>query len=68
MAVLRLLHAVHAPIDKEDSCGDKPVRIAEIYGHQDCVQFLKMYDLQAFLFHPYTKDQISVFLFKLTGF
>uniref|UniRef100_UPI0037E881AA ankyrin repeat domain-containing protein 66 n=1 Tax=Semicossyphus pulcher TaxID=241346 RepID=UPI0037E881AA len=41
LAVLRLLHSLHAPIDKEDCCGDKPVRIAEIYGHQDCIQFLK---------------------------
>ncbi|CAK6966034.1 ankyrin repeat domain-containing protein 66 [Scomber scombrus] len=41
LAVLRLLHSLHAPIDKEDRSGDKPIRIAEIYGHQDCVQFLK---------------------------
>ncbi|XP_034530690.1 ankyrin repeat domain-containing protein 66 isoform X2 [Notolabrus celidotus] len=41
LAVLRLLHSLHAPIDKEDFCGDKPVRIAEIYGHQDCVGYLK---------------------------
>ncbi|KAM4724576.1 ankyrin repeat domain-containing protein 66 [Anableps anableps] len=41
LAALRLLHSFHAPIDKEDCCGDKPVRIAEIYGHQDCVRFLK---------------------------
>ncbi|XP_008289454.1 ankyrin repeat domain-containing protein 66 [Stegastes partitus] len=41
LAVLRLLHSLHAPIDKQDCCGDKPVRIAEIYGHQDCVKFLK---------------------------
>ncbi|XP_060919706.1 ankyrin repeat domain-containing protein 66 [Labrus mixtus] len=41
LAVLRLLHSLHAPVDKEDFCGDKPVRIAEIYGHRDCVGFLK---------------------------
>ncbi|KAM6968901.1 ankyrin repeat domain-containing protein 66 [Tautogolabrus adspersus] len=41
LAVLRLLHSLHAPVDKEDFCGDKPVRIAEIYGHGDCVGFLK---------------------------
>ncbi|XP_074548394.1 ankyrin repeat domain-containing protein 66 [Halichoeres trimaculatus] len=41
LAVLRLLHSLHAPIDKKDFCGDKPVRIAEIYGHMDCVGFLK---------------------------
>ncbi|KAM9709019.1 ankyrin repeat domain-containing protein 66 [Menidia menidia] len=41
LAVLRLLHSLHAPIDKEDFCGDKPMRIAEIYGHKDCALFLK---------------------------
>lgn len=41
LTVLQLLHSLHAPIDTEDCCGVKPVRIAEIYGHQDCVQFLK---------------------------
>lgn len=55
LAVLRLLHSLHAPIDKEDCCGDKPVRIAEIYGHQDCVRFLKKYEkrpgLQFLLFN-----------------
>uniref|UniRef100_A0A8D0D7X4 Ankyrin repeat domain 66 n=1 Tax=Sander lucioperca TaxID=283035 RepID=A0A8D0D7X4_SANLU len=45
LAVLRLLHSLHAPIDKEDCCGDKPVRIAEIYGHHDCVRFLKKYTM-----------------------
>nr|XP_020463609.1 ankyrin repeat domain-containing protein 66-like [Monopterus albus] len=47
LAVLRLLHSLHAPIDKEDSCGDKPVRIAEIYGHQDCVRFLKKAEIES---------------------
>ncbi|XP_012677834.2 ankyrin repeat domain-containing protein 66 [Clupea harengus] len=41
LQVLRMLHAFHAPLDKEDCCGDKPVQIAEVYGHIDCVQFLK---------------------------
>lgn len=41
LAVLRLLHSFHAPIDKGDRYGDKPVRIAEIYGHKDCVRFLQ---------------------------
>ncbi|XP_067336427.1 ankyrin repeat domain-containing protein 66 [Channa argus] len=41
LAVLRVLHSFNAPLDKEDCCGDKPVRIADIYGHQDCVRFLK---------------------------
>ncbi|XP_030575432.1 ankyrin repeat domain-containing protein 66 [Archocentrus centrarchus] len=46
LAVLRLLHSLHAPIDKEDCCGDKPVRLAEIYGHQDCVRFLKKAEIE----------------------
>ncbi|TKS86991.1 Tudor domain-containing protein 6 [Collichthys lucidus] len=46
LAVLRLLHSLHAPIDKEDCCGDRPVRIAEIYGHQDCVRFLKKAEIE----------------------
>ncbi|XP_029349056.1 ankyrin repeat domain-containing protein 66 [Echeneis naucrates] len=46
LAVLRLLHSFHAPVDKEDCCGDKPVRIAEIYGHQDCVRFLKRAEIE----------------------
>lgn len=46
LAVLRLLHSLHAPIDKEDCCGDKPARIAEIYGHLDCVRFLKKYEMK----------------------
>ncbi|KAM4595870.1 ankyrin repeat domain-containing protein 66 [Polymixia lowei] len=41
LAVLRLLHSLHAPIDKEDCSGDKPVRIAEIYGHEEVVRFLQ---------------------------
>ncbi|XP_064809315.1 ankyrin repeat domain-containing protein 66 [Oncorhynchus masou masou] len=41
LGVLRLLHSLHAPIDKEDFSGDKPVRIAEVYGHNDCVRFLE---------------------------
>uniref|UniRef100_A0A668AX21 Ankyrin repeat domain 66 n=1 Tax=Myripristis murdjan TaxID=586833 RepID=A0A668AX21_9TELE len=35
LAVLRFLHSLRAPIDKEDCSGDKPIRLAEIYGHQD---------------------------------
>uniref|UniRef100_UPI003AADB641 ankyrin repeat domain-containing protein 66 n=1 Tax=Centroberyx gerrardi TaxID=166262 RepID=UPI003AADB641 len=47
LAVLRLLHSLHAPIDKEDSSGDKPIRIAEIYGHEDCVRFLKNAEMES---------------------
>ncbi|XP_072554897.1 ankyrin repeat domain-containing protein 66 isoform X1 [Paramormyrops kingsleyae] len=41
LGVLRLLHSAHAPIDTEDCSGDRPMRIAQIYGHKDCVEFLK---------------------------
>ncbi|XP_036448987.1 ankyrin repeat domain-containing protein 66 isoform X1 [Colossoma macropomum] len=41
LPVLRYLHSVRAPIDMEDCSGDRPIRIAEIYGHRDCVQFLE---------------------------
>ncbi|XP_030644432.1 ankyrin repeat domain-containing protein 66 [Chanos chanos] len=46
LAVLHLLHSLHAPIDKEDCSGDKPARIAEIYGHKECVQFLKRAEVE----------------------
>ncbi|KAM6961223.1 ankyrin repeat domain-containing protein 66 [Aplochiton taeniatus] len=41
LGILRLLHSLHAPMDKEDSSGDKPIRIAQIYGHSDCVRYLQ---------------------------
>ncbi|XP_007287877.2 ankyrin repeat domain-containing protein 66 [Astyanax mexicanus] len=41
LPVLRYLHSVSAPIDMEDCYGNRPVRIAKIYGHTDCVQFLE---------------------------
>ncbi|XP_073726015.1 ankyrin repeat domain-containing protein 66 isoform X1 [Misgurnus anguillicaudatus] len=55
LAVLRLLHSLHAPIDKEDSSGDKPVRIAEIYGHEDCVHFLKKAEVESRNYHQMAK-------------
>ncbi|XP_069034758.1 ankyrin repeat domain-containing protein 66 isoform X3 [Lepisosteus oculatus] len=42
LGVLRMLHSLHAPIDKEDVSGDKPIRLAAIYGHKDCVKFLEI--------------------------
>uniref|UniRef100_W5JZ90 Uncharacterized protein n=1 Tax=Astyanax mexicanus TaxID=7994 RepID=W5JZ90_ASTMX len=36
LPVLRYLHSVSAPIDMEDCYGNRPVRIAKIYGHTDC--------------------------------
>ncbi|XP_029900957.1 ankyrin repeat domain-containing protein 66 [Myripristis murdjan] len=47
LAVLRFLHSLRAPIDKEDCSGDKPIRLAEIYGHQDCVSFLKKAEIES---------------------
>ncbi|XP_043918564.1 ankyrin repeat domain-containing protein 66 [Protopterus annectens] len=44
--VLRVLHSLHVPIDLEDLYGDTPRRIAEIYGHKDCVKFLEMAELE----------------------
>ncbi|XP_051880010.1 ankyrin repeat domain-containing protein 66 [Pristis pectinata] len=42
LSVLRMLHSLHAPIDKADLYGDTPRRIAEIYGQGDCVKFLEI--------------------------
>nr|XP_023691900.1 ankyrin repeat domain-containing protein 66-like isoform X3 [Paramormyrops kingsleyae]XP_023693489.1 ankyrin repeat domain-containing protein 66-like isoform X3 [Paramormyrops kingsleyae] len=47
LGVLRLLHSTHAPIDTEDCSGDRPMRIAQIYGHKDCVEFLKTRGVQS---------------------
>uniref|UniRef100_A0A8D0HHU3 Ankyrin repeat domain 66 n=1 Tax=Sphenodon punctatus TaxID=8508 RepID=A0A8D0HHU3_SPHPU len=41
LAMLRTLHALHAPIDSRDLYGDTPMRIAQVYGHKDCVKFLE---------------------------
>ncbi|KAG7260175.1 LOW QUALITY PROTEIN: hypothetical protein CRUP_030928 [Coryphaenoides rupestris] len=44
LGVLRLLHALRAPVDLEDVSGDRPIRMAgKCYGHADCVHFLKTY-------------------------
>ncbi|XP_018119558.1 ankyrin repeat domain-containing protein 66 [Xenopus laevis] len=42
LSVLRALHSLHAPIDLSDLHGDTPRRIAEIYGHKDCVKLLEV--------------------------
>ncbi|KAJ3613282.1 hypothetical protein NHX12_019532 [Muraenolepis orangiensis] len=47
LGVLRLLHGLHGPVDREDDSGDRPVRIAQIYGHEDCVCFLKIAEVEA---------------------
>lgn len=41
LSVLRMLHSLHAPVDKADLYGDTPRRIAEIYGQGDCLKFLE---------------------------
>ncbi|XP_053564904.1 ankyrin repeat domain-containing protein 66 [Bombina bombina] len=46
LSVLRALHTLHAPIDCEDLHGDTPKRIAEIYGHKDCVKFLETAEVE----------------------
>ncbi|XP_077149191.1 ankyrin repeat domain-containing protein 66 isoform X1 [Ranitomeya variabilis] len=46
LSVLRTLHSLHAPIDATDFHGDSPRRIAEIYGHKDCVKFLEMAEVE----------------------
>ncbi|XP_029284043.1 ankyrin repeat domain-containing protein 66 [Cottoperca gobio] len=46
LAVLRLLHSLHAPMDQQDCCGDTPARIAQIYGHHDCARFIKKAEVE----------------------
>ncbi|PIO35218.1 hypothetical protein AB205_0104400 [Aquarana catesbeiana] len=46
LIVLRTLHSLHAPIDTTDIHGDTPRRIAEIYGHRDCVKFLETAEVE----------------------
>ncbi|XP_076807275.1 ankyrin repeat domain-containing protein 66-like [Clavelina lepadiformis] len=40
--VLRMLHQYNAPMNRKDLFGDTPCRIAEIYGHKETVEFLKI--------------------------
>ena len=40
LAALRALHAYGVPLDRRDKYGDTPRRIAQIYGHADCVSFI----------------------------
>ncbi|MBN3314367.1 ANR66 protein, partial [Atractosteus spatula] len=47
LGVLRMLHSLHGPIDKEDVSGDKPIRLAAIYGHKDCVKFLEIAEVES---------------------
>ena len=40
--ILRALVAANVPIAKKDKYGDKPRKLAEMYGHWECVKFLTM--------------------------
>uniref|UniRef100_A0A8C5MG56 Ankyrin repeat domain 66 n=1 Tax=Leptobrachium leishanense TaxID=445787 RepID=A0A8C5MG56_9ANUR len=46
LSVLRTLHSLHAPIDTPDLYGDTARRIAQIYGHKDCVKFLETAEVE----------------------
>ncbi|XP_067401058.1 ankyrin repeat domain-containing protein 66 [Emydura macquarii macquarii] len=46
LGVLRTLHSLHAAVDAADLYGDTPKRIAEIYGHRDCVKFLETAEVE----------------------
>uniref|UniRef100_A0A673LED6 Uncharacterized protein n=1 Tax=Sinocyclocheilus rhinocerous TaxID=307959 RepID=A0A673LED6_9TELE len=61
LAVLRLLHSLHAPVDKEDSSGDKPVRIAEIYGHEDFLNNTIGYRHASIIILTYIQNRINHF-------
>ncbi|KAM8834207.1 ankyrin repeat domain-containing protein 66 [Synchiropus picturatus] len=56
LPVLSLMHSFHAPLDKKDGSGDKPIRIAEIYGHKDCVQFLKGAEIEGVAFRKLAEE------------
>ncbi|XP_059149455.1 ankyrin repeat domain-containing protein 66-like [Physella acuta] len=40
VTALRALHAANIRVDKKDNYGCTPRRLAEIYGHHECVKFL----------------------------
>ena len=42
LTVLRALHNANIPIDRKDTYGDTPRRIAQVYGNQECVNYLIM--------------------------
>lgn len=41
LTALRALFAANIPIGLRDNYGDRPRRIAEMYGHTECVKFLE---------------------------
>lgn len=42
LTVLRALHNASIFVTKKDNYGDTPRRLAEIYGHDECVKFLEI--------------------------
>nr|XP_039271498.1 ankyrin repeat domain-containing protein 66-like isoform X2 [Styela clava]XP_039271499.1 ankyrin repeat domain-containing protein 66-like isoform X2 [Styela clava] len=40
--VLRTLHSLNSPMNRRDLYGDTPRRIAEVYGHKESVEFLRI--------------------------
>ena len=43
LTALRALHGLNVPVDRRDKYGDTPRRVAEIYGHTDCINYLLQY-------------------------
>ncbi|XP_070557137.1 ankyrin repeat domain-containing protein 66-like [Ptychodera flava] len=39
LGALKVLHKLNAPMDRTDKYGDTPKRVADIYGHKECVKF-----------------------------
>lgn len=40
LTVLRALREAHVSLNVKDSHGDKPIDVAAVYGHHECVTFL----------------------------
>ena len=43
LTVLRALNNANVPLDIPDKYGDLPIHVAAVYGHTECVQFLRKY-------------------------
>ncbi len=41
LQAIKVMHKLGAPLDTPDNSGDTPQRLAEIYGHKECAQFLE---------------------------
>ncbi|XP_028406330.1 ankyrin repeat domain-containing protein 66-like [Dendronephthya gigantea] len=55
---LRVLHEHGAPLCLTENTGDTPRRVAEIYGHEECVEFLKSVEKTDEQRKLYIKDKI----------